>query len=94
MLHIKECKYTEDYKLALKFDNGTEGIVDLKELPESETVFYPLKDKSVFQNVKLEWGTITWLDGELDIAPEYLFFLINQNNSEFKELFVKWGYLT
>ena len=48
MLHVKSCRYAEDYKLALQFDNGTEGIVDLQDLPESGTVFAPLKDKGCF----------------------------------------------
>lgn len=94
MLHIKSCKYTEDYKLALKFDNGTEGIADLKELPEDGTVFAPLKNKELFRKVKLEkWGGITWLDGTLDIAPEYLFFLTNKENIKYRKLFLEWGYL-
>ena len=94
MLHIKSCRYAEEYKLALQFDNGTEGIADLKELPYSGVVFAPLKDKEIFRQVKLEdWGVITWLNGALDIAPEYLFFLINRDKSEFKNLFLQWGYL-
>ena len=32
MLHVESCRYAEDYKLALQFDNGTEGIVDLQYL--------------------------------------------------------------
>lgn len=57
MLHIKSCRYTEDYKLAVQFDNGTEGIADLRDLPENGTVFAPLKDKEVFCKAKLEkWG--------------------------------------
>ncbi|MFN8770733.1 MAG: DUF2442 domain-containing protein [Neisseriaceae bacterium] len=76
-------------------DNGTDGIADLKDLPEDGTVFAPLKDKEIFRNVHLEkWGGITWLNGTLDIAPEYLFFLINQSKPEFKDLFQKWGYLS
>lgn len=51
MLHIIACRYTEDYKLALQFDNGTEGIVDLKDLPVSGTIFAPLKDQEIFRKV-------------------------------------------
>ena len=94
MLHVKSCRYAEDYKLALQFNNGTEGIIDLQDLPESGTVFAPLKDKKLFRKAKLEeWGVVTWLNGTLDIAPEYLFFLINKTNPEFKNLFIQWGYL-
>lgn len=94
MLHIKSFRYAEDYKLALQFDNGIEGIADLQNLPESGTVFEPLRDKEIFRTAKLEeWGVITWLNGTLDVAPEYLFFLINKSKPELEDLFIKWGYL-
>ena len=50
--------------------------------------------KELFRKAKLEeWGVVTWLNGTLDIAPEYLFFLINKTNPKFKNLFIQWGYL-
>ncbi|MDQ5920918.1 MAG: hypothetical protein QG673_974 [Pseudomonadota bacterium] len=93
MLHIIDCKYISGYQLALTFDNGTNGIADLKDLPNEGNVFQPLKDIEVFKNIKLDHGVTTWLNGQLDIAPEYLFFLVNKDNLEYKELFTEWGYL-
>lgn len=94
MLHIKSCEWIGDYKLALQFDNGAKGIADLKDLPKTGSVFEPLQDKNVFKNFKLQYGGVTtWLDGALDIAPEYLFFLANKNKAEFHQKFQQWGYV-
>lgn len=94
MLHIKSCKYNDDYKLSLEFDNDYSGTVDLKDLPNDGPVFAPLRDINVFKNLKLEkWGVISWLNGTIDIAPEYLFFLMNKDNLKLHELFKKWGYI-
>lgn len=35
--------------------------------------FEELKDEAVFQNVSIDRGVVTWLDGEIDCAPEYMY---------------------
>lgn len=34
--------------------------------------YEPLKNKEVFDRVYVEYGTLVWNDGEIDIAPETL----------------------
>jgi len=95
MLHVLKCEYVSGYKLELTFDNHTTGIADLCDLPKSGTVFEPLQDVEVFKNITLQYGGVTtWLDGKLDIAPEYLFFLANRTNLEYGSLFKEWGYIS
>ena len=36
--------------------------------------------------------TICWGD-DIDVAPEYLFFLANKDKPEYHQQFVEWGYL-
>lgn len=36
-------------------------------------VFKPLEDETVVQDYKVEFGVLTWCDGEVDIAPEALY---------------------
>jgi hypothetical protein len=94
MLHILKCKYLNRYKLELIFDNDTKWVADLQDLPKAGTVFEPLKDTKIFRNIKLEHGGVTtWLDGQLDIAPEYLFFLANKTNPKYSNIFREWGYI-
>lgn len=61
-----------DYNLLILFSNHQERIVDCKKLLQFE-IFEELKDINVFNSYKLDGITLTWLDGKLDIAPEYLY---------------------
>lgn len=79
ILHITDAKHLQDYQVWLKFNDDVEGIVDLsKEL--WGTMFEPLKDLSLFSQVKLdtELDTIIWPNGA-DLAPEFLHELLQQS---------------
>ena len=79
ILHIIDAKHLQDYQVWLKFNDDQEGIVDLsKELWGS--MFEPLKDLSLFSQVKLdsELDTISWPNGA-DLAPEFLHELLQQS---------------
>jgi len=70
-LHVTAVEYLTDYKLRLKFNNGSEGIVNLeKEL--SGEIFEPLRDKNLFKQVFLTGRTVEWPNGA-DFAPEFLY---------------------
>lgn len=76
ILHITDAKYLSAYQLWLKFNDGSEGIVDLiDELWGA--VFEPLKDLTLFSQVKLdkELSTLVWPNGT-DLAPEFLHALL------------------
>ena len=69
-----EVRAIEKYKLYIKFKNGEEKILDMKE--DLEKKYYKkLKEYEYFKNVGIcETGiTIQWKDGE-DIAPENLYY--------------------
>jgi len=62
----------EDYKLWLRFSTGEIKIFDF--MPLLDTIgFRPLKDKALFDSVYVDYGITVWSDGEIDIAPEYLY---------------------
>ena len=62
-----------DYKLILTFNDGSVKVFDCMPLIERYKVFAPLRNEAVFANFALDGWTVTWLDGQIDIAPEYLF---------------------
>ena len=70
---ITDVSYISDYKVWLRFDDGKEGQIDLKDELWGE-VFEPLKDLSVFKKVRLdrELGTICWENGA-DFSPKFLY---------------------
>jgi len=92
-LHIISASYVDNYKIALKFNNGSEGIADLFESLTGK-VFEPLQDLLLFQQFELdqELGTVCWRNGA-DFAPEYLYFLAFRNVPELQTQFQEWGYL-
>jgi hypothetical protein len=62
-----------DYTIQIMFEDETEQIINFEPIL-SGPVFGPLKDKSLFDKVKLEknFGTLEWPNGA-DISPEVLY---------------------
>ncbi len=78
ILQVTNVKYLHDYQLWLRFNDDSEGIVDLAgELWGA--VFEPLKDLTLFSQVKLdkELATISWPNGA-DFASEFLHALLQR----------------
>ena len=71
-LHVCSVTSLEGHKLRLKFNDGSEKEVDLRNELYGE-VFEPLQDLQLFSQVKVnsDTGTIEWPNGA-DFAPEFL----------------------
>ncbi|HYC50919.1 MAG TPA: DUF2442 domain-containing protein [Gemmatimonadaceae bacterium] len=63
-----------DYRLRVRFADGTEGDVDLGPLlfDDDPGVFAPLKDPAVFAQVYVDEDAVTW-PGGLDLAPDAMY---------------------
>lgn len=48
MPHIIEAEYVRDYKIKIKFDDGSVKIVDLEPYTDRGGIFSGLKDKDFF----------------------------------------------
>ena len=72
MIHVVEARYVRDYVVWLRFNDGLEGEVDVREELDGP-VFEPLRQLQAFQAVHLhpELHTIAWPNGA-DLAPEFL----------------------
>jgi len=70
--NVVAAKHVQDYVVWVKFEDGTEGEIDLAgEL--WGPVFEPLKQPEIFRTVAVaEYGTIAWPNGA-DLAPEFLY---------------------
>jgi len=73
LIWVTEAKYVSDYKIMLMFNDGIQGIVDLKNSIKGK-IFKPLRDIEYFKNFKKNKWTIEW-ECEADFAPEYLYEL-------------------
>ena len=70
---VISAKGLSGYRLLLTFNDGCQRIFDFEPLFEQYPVFASLRDKSVFNRFDLDGWTVTWLQGSIDIAPEYLY---------------------
>jgi len=73
--NVTEAHYLEEYKLQLHFEDGWGGIADLSSYPDPTNVFKAFLDLVYFKDFKIEYGTLIWGNGEVDIAPETLYSL-------------------
>lgn len=73
ILHVKEAKYLHDYVIWVRFNDGTQGEVDLFNELDGE-VFEPLKEIQNFKSFRVDpvLETIVWENGA-DLAPEFLY---------------------
>ena len=62
----------EGYTLLLSFSTGETKTFDFTPLL-STGGFRPLRDENIFRSVYVEYGIPVWNNGEIDIAPEYLY---------------------
>ncbi|MBI1883289.1 MAG: DUF2442 domain-containing protein [Chlamydiae bacterium] len=72
ILHIVKAKYKKKYMIWLRLNDGSEGIVDLKDELYGE-MFEPLKNIKRFKSFRVdpELETLVWKNGA-DLAPEFL----------------------
>ncbi|WP_201092757.1 DUF2442 domain-containing protein [Thiocystis minor] len=91
-LHVSAARYLEEFKIAVRFNDGQEGVVDLASVLHGP-VFEPLRDRSMFSQLRVdeELETIVWPNGA-DFAPEFLYFQAFKHNPELQQQFQRWGY--
>ena len=69
---VTRAKPLKDYRLLLHFSNGEKKEYNVKPLFKYP-VFKPLKNKDIFNKVRVKYGAPIWNNGEIDIAPETLY---------------------
>lgn len=60
------------HRMKVVFNDGETRVFDGRILLKGEA-FAPLADADAFSRCKLDCETLTWLDGELDVAPEFVY---------------------
>ena len=61
-----------DGMLLVTFSPGEKRLYDVTPLL-SFPAFQPLRDENVFRAVQVDHGVVTWMNGEIDIAPETMY---------------------
>jgi len=71
-LKVSGVRPMKDYRLWVRFNTGEAKSFDFTPMLD-KPAFAPLKDESVFREVYIDYGIPIWCDGDVDIAPEYLY---------------------
>ena len=72
ILKIISAQTLGGHRILVGFNDGAKRIFDGHSLLDG-VVFAPLADEKVFNDYALDYETLTWLNGEVDIAPEFVY---------------------
>lgn len=72
VIKIRGIRPMDDYKLWIRFNTGEVKIFDFAPFL-TQPAFAPLADRALFRSVYIDYGVAVWADGEIDIAPQYLY---------------------
>lgn len=61
-----------DHVLWVRFSTGEAKTFDFTPLL-AKPAYIPLKDEQTFRSAYIDFGTVTWNDGDIDISTEYLY---------------------
>ena len=70
-IQITSAKPLEDMMMILTFSNGEKRLFDATIL--SGPAFQPLSDYKIFMACKVVDGVVTWMNEDIDCAPEYMY---------------------
>jgi len=68
---IVEVTPKPDYSLFVRFKDGLEGLVRLRE-EQLSGVLAALKDRQFFERVFIDQGAVAW-PGDIDLAPDAMY---------------------
>jgi len=71
-IFLEEARHVANHTVYLRFNDGTQGEADLRDVIERYAIAAPLMEPSLFSKFRLDsWPTLCW-DCGFDIAPETL----------------------
>ena len=83
---IVEVTPKPDHCLFVRFKDGTEGIVRLRE-EQLTGALEPLRDQAFFQKVFIDHGAVGW-PGEIDLAPDVMYAEVSAKRKEIRSSFL------
>jgi len=71
IIKVQSVKPLDDMMMIITFSSGEQRLFDASIL--DGPVFEPLKKPDVFKRAVVDHGVVTWQDGEIDCAPEFMY---------------------
>lgn len=74
MIWVTEAKARPNYRLWIRFSDGSEGEIDLKQFitADNRQIVAELRDEKAFAAIRVDMDTVIWANG-FDLAPEFLY---------------------
>lgn len=74
MIWVTEAKALPDFGLYVRFSDGIQGEIGLKDFIAHDTrpIVQELRDPGTFAAIRVEMDTVVWANG-FDLAPEFLY---------------------
>ena len=73
ILRIVSVENLGNFQLKVAFSDGSLRCFDGHKLLSEGVVFAPLADEAVFNSYALDYETLTWHNGDIDISPDYIY---------------------
>ena len=70
-IRITDVKVLPDRIMILTFNNNEKRLFDASIL--SGEAYKPLQENRIFQDVLIDHGVVTWNNGNIDCAPEFMY---------------------
>lgn len=72
VLRVTGVRPLNDFRFRTRFNNGEARVFDFKPLLKMPG-YAPLSNIDTFKDVYIDYGVPVWNNGDIDIAPEYLY---------------------
>ena len=70
-IKVAQAKLLQGKTMLVTFTTGERRLFDTTSLEGG--AFEPLSDEAILENFSIFHGIVSWLEGEIDIAPEFLY---------------------
>ncbi|MCQ2413041.1 MAG: DUF2442 domain-containing protein [Sphaerochaetaceae bacterium] len=72
-LEVSSVKILDAGMLLVKFSSGETRLFDVLSLLSKGAAYAPLADEENRRTARVTFGFVSWMDGEIDIAPETMY---------------------
>lgn len=81
MIKVIAARYIDDFRVALQFSDGSEGVFDGHDLLRHEgSLLVPLREENFFRRCFVDAGALCWPNG-LELSPARLRETVHQTEA-------------
>lgn len=73
LIWVTAAEYLGEHKLGLSFNDGSRKVFDFSPLIKKFPLYKGIEPTEKFKDFTVTDWTVSWENGEIDIAPEYLY---------------------